>query len=293
MALFEVLTQVTTIVALALGVSLAGIVGTSRFPRTRQQFARKLRTVFPYVLFLVVALGLTSVLRTIGPDLSWAFGFHLSPLIYEIEGEFVAWLQNFQTPEVTTYFSLIYVYGYAYLLVFPILAYALADRMRSLRLLVLAYVLNYVIGLACYILFIAYGPRNYLVGEGLLYSFWPQSQFLTSEINVNTNVFPSLHTSLSVTVAMLAVKTRDLYPRWPPIAIPLAASVCVSTMYLGIHWATDVVAGTILAVLSVYGAGKLDEGFENSVSVSRRQWGAFRQWWRQHWGSVRQQWRSN
>jgi membrane-associated phospholipid phosphatase len=281
MALLEVLTQVTTVVALALGASLVGIVGISRFPRTRQQFVGQFRTVFPYVLFLVVALGLTSALRNIGPDLSWAFGFQLSPLIYDIEGEFVAWLQNFQTSEVTTYFSLIYVYGYAYLLVFPILAYALADRMRPFRLLVLAYVLNYVIGLACYILFIAYGPRNYLVGEGLLYTFWPQSQFLTSEINVNTNVFPSLHTSLSVTVAMLAVKTRDLYPRWPPIAIPLAASVCVSTMYLGIHWGIDVVAGTVLAVISVYGAGQLDGHFENSVRISRRQWASFRQWWSQ------------
>jgi len=283
MALFEVLTQVTAVVALALGISLGAVVGFSRVPRTRQQLVAQLRVVIPYLLFLGLALGVTSLVRGVGPDISWAIGFHLSPHIYDIEGKFVAWLQTFQTPVLTTYFSAIYVYGYAYLLVFPIVAYALADRTKPLRLLILAYVLNYVIGLVCYILFIAYGPRNYLVGEGILYSFWPQAQFLTSEVNTNTNVFPSLHTSLSVTIAMLAVMTRDLYRRWVLIAVPIAISVCLSTMYLGIHWAIDVLAGIALAIVSVYGATRLDSHFEQGIAGGRlwfrRGVSAARHWW--------------
>lgn len=277
MAFLEVLTQVTTVVALGLGVSIGVIVGVGRVPRTRQQFVRQLRAVFPYLVFLVLALGVTSLIRAVGPDISWSIGYNLSPLIFEIEGKFVAWLQTFQTPTATTYFSLIYVYGYAYLLAFPVIAYGLAERMRPIRVLVLAYVLNYMIGLGLYILFIAYGPRNYLVGEGLLYSIWPESQFLTSQVNVNTNVFPSLHTSLSVTVAMLAVWTRDLYPRWPPVAVVMAASVCLSTMYLGIHWGIDVLAGTALAVISVYGALRLEGPFKNVIDASRTRWQAFRE----------------
>ncbi|MDZ7730656.1 MAG: phosphatase PAP2 family protein [Natrialbaceae archaeon] len=85
----------------------------------------------------------------------------------------------------------------------------------------------------------------------MLYDSYPTYQYLTSEVNRNTNVFPSLHASLATTVALFAVRTREFYPRWVPIAIFLAISVSVSTMYLAIHWATDVIAGVALAVISV------------------------------------------
>jgi membrane-associated phospholipid phosphatase len=67
-------------------------------------------------------------------------------------------------------------------------------------------------------------------------------------------VFPSLHTSLSATVALLAARYRSTAPGWLPIAVIGAASVAVATMYLGIHWLTDVLAGFLLAAFSV-GAG--------------------------------------
>jgi membrane-associated phospholipid phosphatase len=73
-------------------------------------------------------------------------------------------------------------------------------------------------------------------------------------VNRNVNVFPSLHTSLSVTVAAMAYRTRDHYPLWAPVAAVLAASVVFSTMYLAIHWATDVVGGVVLAGLAYWGA---------------------------------------
>jgi len=64
-------------------------------------------------------------------------------------------------------------------------------------------------------------------------------------------VFPSLHTALSVTVLLVAVSTHDEFPRWTPIAAVLAGSIVVATMFLGIHWVVDVVAGGLLAAGSV------------------------------------------
>jgi len=84
-----------------------------------------------------------------------------------------------------------------------------------------------------------------------LYDTNPEYQYLTREVNTSTNVFPSLHTSLSATVAAFAWQTRSEFPKWLPVAVVLAASVAISTMYLGIHWGIDVTAGLLLAALCV------------------------------------------
>ena len=123
----------------------------------------------------------------------------------------------------------------------------------TLRRLLVAYALNYGTGLALYTLVFAHGPRNVMpdMVRPLLFATRPDVMALTSEVNVKSNVFPSLHTSLSVTVGTFAVLTRDEYPLWTAVAVPLSLSVVVATMYLGIHWLTDVVAGFALAFGSV------------------------------------------
>ncbi|PHQ46249.1 inositol phosphorylceramide synthase, partial [Halorubrum sp. C3] len=82
------------------------------------------------------------------------------------------------------------------------------------------------------------------------------------------NVFPSLHTSLSVTVGTFAVLTRDEYPLWTLIAVPLSLSVVIATMYLGIHWLTDVVAGFALAFGCVALAYRLVEPRDAAAEAS-------------------------
>jgi len=274
MALLSLLAWVGAATVLLVGLSLELIVGRRRVWEFHEQLFDNLRKLAPYVGFLLIILGITSVARDIGPDISWIVGFRLDVAIYAFEGKFVEWIQSYATPVATQYFSLVYIYGYIYILVFPFVAYAMLDDLRSFRILTLAYVLNYVIGLACYVFFIAYGPRNFLVGESLLYTTWSQAQMLTSEVNHNTNVFPSLHASLSLTVAFLSLRTRTEYKRWPLVAIPLALSVSFATMYLGIHWATDVVAGAVLAVLSIKGADLLHDRFEARIERSRKLWGS-------------------
>jgi membrane-associated phospholipid phosphatase len=57
---------------------------------------------------------------------------------------------------------------------------------------------------------------------------------------------------LSTTVAGLAYQTRDSYPVWFVVAVALAVSIVGATMYLGIHWATDVLAGFVLAAIALW-----------------------------------------
>ncbi len=267
MVLVDVLLNVVTVVMVLLVATALPVIGYAPLAELSQHVRPRIRRAVPYLGVLAATLLVNSVTRRIGPEVSWIIGWEITGFIYGIEGTFVPQLQSLAPPWLVTYFSLSYVYGYVYLLVFPLLAYLAIDDQEPFRKTVVAYTFNYAIGLVCYLLFIAYGPRNLLPNlvDPLLYVNWPRSQILTSEVNVNTNVFPSLHTSLSATVAILAYRTRDLYPWWLAASILVAVSVILSTMVLGIHWATDVVAGLGLAWLSVRLADRIEDRYHEGT----------------------------
>ncbi|UTF54081.1 phosphatase PAP2 family protein [Natronosalvus rutilus] len=249
----QTLAQVIVVVAAMIVVSTAAFAGRQRLVETTGDFRRRVAAILPIVLVLVSVLLFNSVARDLAPEVSWMIGWELTGMIYDIEGDFIVWLQAQATPELTAYFSFIYIYGYVFVLVFPVIAYFLLPNTRPIRELLAAYTLNYTLGLVCYVFVIAYGPRNMMpeLIQALLYDTYPQYQHLTRQVNRNTNVFPSLHASLSTTVALLAYRTREVYRGWFWLAVWLAVSVSLSTMYLGIHWAIDVVAGIGLAWLAV------------------------------------------
>jgi membrane-associated phospholipid phosphatase len=236
---------------LLFGATLA-IVGPHRLRTSYGRLRDRLVETAPYIGLLAAVLVVNKVARDVGPDLSWAIGWNITSVIYAVEGDLVVLIQSVATPGLTAVFAAVYLVGYVFMLAFPIVAYLMLPEERLLKTTAVAYAVNYGIGVLCYILFVAYGPRNLLPGqvESLLYVAYPKTQILTGAVNVNTNVFPSLHTSLSVTVAALAIRSRDVYPVWGVVAPCLAAAVALSTMYLGIHWAVDVAAGILLGIVS-------------------------------------------
>jgi membrane-associated phospholipid phosphatase len=290
------LQQIVAVVGALLLVSLLAIVGLGRLGRLRRKLKPRLREVYPYMGLLAIVLVLNSYVRNYGQILSWLLDWQITGAIYDIEGNLVANIQTFLTTDfvvlplvtevtaaiqantgvppdeqVIALFSMIYIYGYVFLMVFPFFAYLANNEMTSFKQLMLAYGFNYTIGVLCYVLFIAYGPRNLLYPEvqSLMYQWWPRSQILTGEINLNTNVFPSLHSSISLTVVLLARRTRDVYPGWLYVSTPLALGVLLSTMFLGIHWGVDVVAGAGLAVVSVVLAERVTDENGSNAWVER------------------------
>ena len=228
---------------------------------SRDRRLRRLRAVAPYLgglaLVLLVNKGLLRRLET----LSRTYGVRATLWFYELEGDAVATVQS-AIPEWGVYvFGPVYVLGYVVVLSLPLVAYVFATNARAVKTLVTAYAVEYLAAIVCYTAVFAYGPRNYhrlpgadpsaaRVEAPLLEAFRSVTR-LTARVNVETNVFPSLHTALSVTVLLVAVSTHEEFPRWTPVAGLLAGSIVVSTMYLGTHWAIDVVAGAALAAGSV------------------------------------------
>jgi membrane-associated phospholipid phosphatase len=257
--------------AMLVAASLA-VVGPARLREAWPGLRDRIWDARRAIAFLCVVLLASAVGRGSLQTVSRLFGLQATALIYGLEGGFVAWVQaTFAAPPLTAYFSWVYVYGYAFLLSFPVIAYLALPRTTALRRVLVAYALNYGIGLALYTLVFAYGPRNVMpdMVTPLLFTNRPDVMLLASEVNVNTNVFPSLHTSLAVTVGTFAVLTREEYPRWTPLAVPLSLSVVVATMYLGIHWLTDVVAGFALAFGCVALAYRLVDPRRGPVEPSR------------------------
>lgn len=218
---------------------------------------RRLRAAAPSVLVLAGVLVINKGLQGWIDRISHTYGIEATATLHAIEGDLVVALQSWIPDPAMAYFAAAYVVGYAVLLVTPLVVYLFADRTRPIRVVVAAYAVNYAVAVVCYAAVVAYGPRNASrasggsEADGVLLEIVPEITRLTALVNTNTNVFPSLHASLSVTVLLVAATTREEFPRWFGLAAVLAASVVASTLALGIHWLTDVVAGVALAVVAV------------------------------------------
>lgn len=258
MTLRTLLTELLVGVSIMLVGATGAFVGSTRLRLAVLNTKATIRAIRPHLALLAVVLVLNRLARHRSQDISWAIGWNITGLIYRIEGTLVADIQSFATPELTVFFSFIYIYGYVFLTTFPVVAYFAHREVWPFKRLIVAYALNYLIGLIGYTLFISFGPRNLLPNQvdSLLYIAYPSAQLLTSDMNANTNVFPSLHASLSLTVVLLARQTTDTYPVWYPLSVLLAVCIVISTMYLGIHWASDVVAGAVLAIVAVWVANR-------------------------------------
>jgi len=264
---------VLVLAAVICAATLAGLVvvgwlcvGTDRLRAAREQpgwLAGRLRAVGPYVGALALVLVVNKGLQGVIERFSHVYGVEATSTLHAIEGDIVVSFQSLLPTPATMYFAAVYVVGYAVLLVAPVLVYLFAEHARPMKRLVAAYAVNYAVAVVCYAAVVAYGPRNAdrasdgTSADAPLLEFVPDITSITALVNTNTNVFPSLHAALSVTVLLVAATTRTEFERWFAVATVLGSSVVVSTMALGIHWATDVIAGIALAVGAVALSGRI------------------------------------
>ncbi len=248
------------------------VIGLDSISEARSELRYQLRESGPYLVGLGIIYLLNKLAHEVSEPIAQVIGINITNTLRAIEGGFVGQLQALFPAEAVWYFSFVYVFGFAFMLIFPIIAYLLLPTQRYLKELLVAYIINYSTGTVFYTLFIAYGPRRAIPGVVAqpMFERFPDIMTLTAAINTSSNVFPSLHASMAITVMLLAWRTRGHYPRWLWVCGLFGVSIVISTMYLGIHWLVDVVAGVVLAFASVYIARRFVDWAEGrNVTDSR------------------------
>lgn len=185
-------------------------------------------------------------------------GFDLTPFIHQLEGQFVYHFQNvFETPVLTSILSVFYLVVFQALIVSSLMIYVSTDQQGLATATCYAIMLNYLIALPFY-LFVqvnevwSYAPASV---EFLMLHAFPTFEEQYRGFSGIDNCFPSLHTSISVTVAMLAFKSNT--KSWKIITGISAFCIVFSIFYFGIHWLSDMIAGVALAAFASWAGIKL------------------------------------
>ena len=251
-ALLVFVLVIVGIANVGLAVCCVGRQRIHRVLRRPELFRRRLVEIAPFFAIVTAILLINKGINDTVALFARQNGIEATALFYAIEGDFVGWFQSLFPDIAMIYFGVIYIFGYVVLLTFPVVGYLFAADTTPFKRLTTAYTVNYAVGIVAYTTVLAYGPRVYSaeVRHGLT-ALFPEITGLLALANSAENVFPSLHTSMAVTVFLIAQQTETAFPRWTPIAAFLSGSVVVSTMALGIHWLIDVLAGILLAVGSV------------------------------------------
>ena len=244
--LFTLLVAVPSLVAFLLG---KWIFLPKSSPRT---IARDfLRTDWKY---LGVAWGTTYVVNTL------AMHFHVprtfTSTIYDIEGGAVAAFQSMTTTPLTVLFTAVYLVGFPFIVLFTYFKLKAHDPEEAFRY-ALAYVFLVIMAVPFFILFPVKITSLYLYQvDPLMYELSPIIQQGIYATDTLVKAFPSLHAGLSVLAALYARKADAAYS-WT--ASILAVAIVLSTLYLGIHWLTDLFFAVVLVVPAYYASRWIED----------------------------------
>lgn len=212
-------------------------------------FIRQLFTSRTY-LFHIIALVAILVLNNVelkienAMNLQWDF----TPLIHSFEGNFVHHFQQwFRNDGVTVVVGFFYIVIFQALLLSSLSIYTAENKNQMVYATIYAVIINYVIAIPFYLFFPvnevwSYAPAHV---QFLMLDIYPNFEQQYRALSGLNNCFPSLHTSVSVTLAIMAIRSGN--KRWAVFTTISAAIIVFSIFYLGIHWLTDMIGGLVLA----------------------------------------------
>ncbi|PDO10244.1 MAG: hypothetical protein BLM47_08315 [Candidatus Reconcilbacillus cellulovorans] len=177
--------------------------------------------------------------------------------IFRIEGDTVARIQSLlYHPWLTPVFAYFYVVVFQTMLIGSLILYAYERNFRLYRAVCYAVMLNYILAIPFYLFFPVKEVHAFSQNVQFpMLEVYPNFESTYRHLSDLDNSFPSLHTSISVTMALLARKSGNRFWRW--CTAVAAAVIVTSIFYLGIHWTADMVAGLALGATAAFTAQKL------------------------------------
>lgn len=174
-----------------------------------------------------------------------------TPFIMKLEGKITPLLQLTLHNDLLTYISTyFYVIVFSVLMVASLLIYHHQNNPSALYATIYGISLNYFLAVPFFMLIPVYEA----------WTLHPELKFLIPEVYPNfegeyrffsalENSFPSLHTSLSLTMAIIAYRSGNIRFAW--ITTISCGWVLFGIIYLGIHWYIDMIAGCLFALICV------------------------------------------
>ena len=162
------------------------------------------------------------------------------------------WMERFARRGITEVMQLAYLTYYVLPFVLLGTLYRMGQQQAFDRSLV-ALLLSHYLAFIGYLAVPALGPRFLLAGvyrtalAGLLLAE-PIRTLLDALEGIKRDAFPSGHTSAVLITVFYAARFTPELTLW---FVPLAGLMVLSTLYLRYHYAVDVLAGALLAVLCV------------------------------------------
>jgi len=234
--------------------TLIAVMGLLWFGTGKQPFAaggafiKSLLTSRKYLVFFVSMLAIL-LLNKFELKLEAFFPIHydLTSALSGWEGSWQGRLQHVvHSDALTLVCAFFYLVMFQAVMVASVGIYTYEKNLKLYYAFCVALLLNYFIALP-FFLFVpvdeAWSVSPHI--RFLMLDTFPNFESQYRHLSGLDNCFPSLHTSISVTMALLAARSGN--KRWATFAGINAGVILFSIFYLGIHWFTDMIAGMCLA----------------------------------------------
>jgi membrane-associated phospholipid phosphatase len=203
-----------------------------------------------YAIPMLIVFALVHMQTTAATLLGIPANQNYARYIMILEGNSVSLLQEMATPLLTYVSGFFYLLMFPFLMVFTFLLLVYLQRHKAIQEFVVAFILIYLLAFPFYILFPVHVTGYTLSGVSpLLYNLSP---FIAEGVRIVdpdlNNCFPSLHAALSV-MAMIMVLHNVKSRRYQVFAVITTAAILFTILYLGIHWLSDLIGGTLLAIV--------------------------------------------
>ena len=203
----------------------------------------------PLLLGLAGVLAINSLETRLegltGIRVTWDFTADIA----QVGTGFLLGLQRLEWAPATHTLTFVYIFLFQVLGIGSGLVYAAYKDWDSVKRLFYGFFINYLVALPFYLLVPVKEAWAGGVGVKFLipevYPLFESQYRLMSGLD---NCLPSLHTSLALTYALVAL--RSGHRRLARIIGVGAGLVIFSTLYLGVHWPLDMVAGVCLAIVA-------------------------------------------